>query len=322
MFAELQREPQRYRSVLLPGEGEFFATNGLLYLPTAEIESLVEQLAAAQPLLGLLAARFDGAAVLDVTRRTLAGGAQADREALGSFYAALERSLGAAASGVAEPLDWRGLLAVGAAPTTRRIIVLQPELDFSRLQPAAEAIAGIRALAARLEATAAAPVSVRLTGSLAMEHEELLSVGRGAGLGALATFIMVGLVLFAALRSWRLLAIALVTLLVGLTLTATFAAAAVGQLNLLSVAFVVLNVGLGSDYVIGGPGDVRRPRRNHAWRGFITRTLRDHDGRRVLLVHSDDVFRRFRARPHRGHGRVLRAVRERDAIAGPRRLVG
>ena len=61
---------------------------------------------------------------------------------------------------------------------------------------------------------------------------------------------MVALVLYASLRSWRLLAVSLVTLLVGLALTAAFAAVAVGQLNLLSVAFVVLNVGLGSDYVI------------------------------------------------------------------------
>jgi hopanoid biosynthesis associated RND transporter like protein HpnN len=44
--------------------------------------------------------------------------------------------------------------------------------------------------------------------------------------------------------------VSLLTLVVGLALTAAFAALAVGQLNLLSVAFVVLNVGLGSDYVI------------------------------------------------------------------------
>ena len=75
-------------------------------------------------------------------------------------------------------------------------------------------------------------------------------MSRGAGLGALATLVMVALVLYAALRSWRLLAASLVTLVVGLSLTAAFAAVAVGQLNLLSVAFVVLNVGLGSDYVI------------------------------------------------------------------------
>ena len=64
------------------------------------------------------------------------------------------------------------------------------------------------------------------------------------------TLAMVAIVLYAALRSWRMLLICLVTLLAGLSLTAAFAAAAVGHLNLLSVAFVVLNVGLGSDYVI------------------------------------------------------------------------
>ena len=119
------------------------------------------------------------------------------------------------------------------------------------MQPAAAAITDIRAIAARLNSELdESAVTVRLTGSVAMEHEELLSVSRGAGLGALATLAMVALVLYASLRSWRLLAVSLVTLLVGLALTAAFAAVAVGQLNLLSVAFVVLNVGLGSDYVI------------------------------------------------------------------------
>ncbi|HET7607376.1 MAG TPA: MMPL family transporter, partial [Gammaproteobacteria bacterium] len=88
------------------------------------------------------------------------------------------------------------------------------------------------------------------TGTVAMEHEELLSVSRGAGLGAIATFVMVAVVLYAALRSWRLLAASIVTLIAGLALTAAFAAVTVGKLNLLSIAFVVLNVGLGSDYVI------------------------------------------------------------------------
>ena len=116
------------------------------------------------------------------------------------------------------------------------------------MQPAAAAIADVRAIAARLDP--AGEVGVRLTGTVAMEHEELLSVSRGAGLGALATFFMVALVLYAALRSWRLLFASIVTLVAGLSLTAAFAAVAVGQLNLLSIAFVVLNVGLGSDYVI------------------------------------------------------------------------
>ena len=250
LMAELRAQPERYRAPLLAGEGEFFERNGLLYLPTADLAALTDRLAAAQPLIGLLEARFDGAAVLGVARQTLTAADGADTAALSSFYEELARTLSSAADGAAAPLAWDRLIARGAPPTTRRIIALQPALDFSRMQPAAAAIADVREIAARLNAAREEPVSVRLTGSVAMEHEELLSVSRGAGLGALATLVMVALVLYASLRSWRLLAVSLVTLVVGLALTAAFAALAVGQLNLLSVAFVVLNVGLGSDYVI------------------------------------------------------------------------
>jgi uncharacterized protein len=250
LLGELRRQPDLYRSILLQGEGEFFARNGLLYLPLGELDALVDRLAAAQPLLGLLHARFDGAAVLDVATRTLTAAAGGGSSAVEPFYAALTTSIVGAARGDAAPLDWRGLITTGAAPTSRRIVVLQPARDYSRIQPATAAILGIREIAARLNASLAQPVRVRLTGTVAMEHEELTSVSRGAGFGAVATVLLVAAVLFAALRSWRLLAISVVTLFAGLSFTAAFAAVAVGHLNLLSVAFVVLNVGLGSDYVI------------------------------------------------------------------------
>jgi hypothetical protein len=249
LLRELRARPERFISPLLAGEGEFFERNGLLYLPIAELEALADRLAAAQPLIGLLGQRFDGAAVLGVARRALTGDAGGDA-VLHSFYEELARVVRGAADSEPEPVAWSRLVSAGPAPTTRRVIALQPAVDFGRLQPAAEAIAEIRAIAERLNAARAEPVRVRLTGTVAMEHEELLSVSRGAGYAAIATFIMVAAVLYAALRSWRLLAAAAVTLAGGLSLTAAFAALAVGQLNLLSVAFVVLNIGLGSDYVI------------------------------------------------------------------------
>ena len=64
MLRELRRRPEIYGEPLLAGEGEFFARNGLLYLSTAELEALVDELAAAQPLIGLLEARFDRTRVL------------------------------------------------------------------------------------------------------------------------------------------------------------------------------------------------------------------------------------------------------------------
>ncbi len=250
LLRELRAQPERYRSPLAAGEGEFFERNGLLYLPTAELAALTDRLAAAQPLIGLLQQRFDGAAVLRVAREALTAEGAADDAALVSFNDELARSIAAAARGAPEPVSWSTLVGAGAQPSTRRLIAVQPAVDFGSMQPAGPAIADVRAIAARLNAGLEEPVSVRLTGTVAMEHEELRSVSQGAGIGAIATFAMVALVLYAALRSWRLLAAALVTLVAGLSLTAAFAAAAVGQLNLLSIAFVVLNVGLGSDYVI------------------------------------------------------------------------
>jgi uncharacterized protein len=250
LLRELRAQPNRYRSPLMAGEGEFFERNGLLYLGTAELAELTDRLAAAQPLLGLLKERLDGAAVLDVARRTLAAEAGTSAE-LASFYEELAQTIGDAGAAEVSSFAWDRVIA-GAPPRAprdgaRRIIAVQPAVDFGRMQPAAAAIADVRAIAERLQTGGA---RVRLTGTVAMEHEELLSVSRGAGFGALATLVVVALVLYAALRSWRLLVASLVTLVAGLALTAAFAAVAVGQLNLLSVAFVVLNVGLGSDYVI------------------------------------------------------------------------
>ena len=104
LLAELRKRPDLYHSILLQGEGEFFERNGLLYLPLAELEQLADRLAAAQPLLGLLQNRFDGAAVLDVATRTLEpqpdgaadGAAGAAVAALAPFYSGLAATLAAA----------------------------------------------------------------------------------------------------------------------------------------------------------------------------------------------------------------------------------
>src|SRR5690606_33366567 len=111
------------------------------------------------------------------------------------------------------------------------------------------AMDALRAIMAELVAGRFPDVDASVTGSVAMEHEEMLTVRSGAGLAALASVGMVLLVLYATLRSVKLIVVALVTLLAGLAGTAAFAAATVGHLNLLSVAFAVLYVGLGVDFI-------------------------------------------------------------------------
>jgi hopanoid biosynthesis associated RND transporter like protein HpnN len=78
----------------------------------------------------------------------------------------------------------------------------------------------------------------------------MLGMAWDVGAGGVFCFLFVVFVLYLALRSLRLVAAAVATLLVGLIWTAAFATVAVGHLNLISLAFGVLFIGLGVDFTI------------------------------------------------------------------------
>ena len=82
-----------------------------------------------------------------------------------------------------------------------------------------------------------------------MRNLSAFRVARGV-VGCARALTMVALVLFAAFGSVATLAAALITLICGLIATAAFAAAAIGSLNLISVAFGILYIGLGIDFII------------------------------------------------------------------------
>ena len=66
----------------------------------------------------------------------------------------------------------------------------------------------------------------------------------------IGSILLITLWLFLAVRSWRLIVPILLTLGLGLMLTLLFAAAAVGTLNLVSVGFGILFVGIAVDFAI------------------------------------------------------------------------
>lgn len=247
----LRAEPELFESVFLAGEGEFFERNGLLYLPIEELEALSDRLVAAQPLLGLVTERFSGAAVVELA------GQAVERTDLPTGSAELETlldelrdTLDASRSSVRAPIDWSALFVPPTDSSTRRMLLVRPALDFSRVQPARPAIERVRRIAETLQVQLGVDVRSRLTGTVAMEHEELVSVTQGASFAGLSALALVTIVLLWALRSPVLLLISLLTLISGLVFTAAFAAVTVGHLNLLSVAFAVLYVGLGVDFIL------------------------------------------------------------------------
>jgi hopanoid biosynthesis associated RND transporter like protein HpnN len=93
-------------------------------------------------------------------------------------------------------------------------------------------------------------VSVRITGDVALSFEEMEVLRTQAVAAGIASLVLVAIVLILGLRSVRMVLATLSTLIVGLVWTAGFTAAAIGHLNMISVCFAVLFIGLGVDFGI------------------------------------------------------------------------
>jgi hopanoid biosynthesis associated RND transporter like protein HpnN len=254
LASRLGEQPDLYADVYVPGGGEFFERNGLLYLSVDELEDLSDQLAALQPLLAEVSRDGSLANLTSVLRQGIEH-ARTDPDGpvdLTLVFDSLSRAVEVVIEGRPRPLSWTELILEQKLPgdSSRHLLVVQPAYDYHRLLPGRQAIAGVRAAARELGLVPENGVTVRITGNVALNNEEMIGVARGAVLAALGSLVVVGFILSAALRSRYLVFSVLLTLLVSLVWTAAFAAAAVGYVNLASVFFAVLMIGLGVDFGI------------------------------------------------------------------------
>ncbi len=247
----LAADGTHFSEVFHPTDSAFFRRQQLLYATLPELEQLADQLSGAQALLGRLAGDPGLLGLLQLLDDiTLAEPGELPREAL-TLLDAVSNALQEFAAGNTVPLSWRSLLLGSENSASRRVVfTVSPRLDYSSILPAKDAIGAIRTRVESLGYSERDGVSVRLTGEAALAYDELTSVIRGAEQAGLLAFAMITVCLLLGLRSLSLVVATLVTLIVGLVFTATFAVVAVGTLNMISVAFAVLYVGLGVDFAI------------------------------------------------------------------------
>ena len=236
------------RSVSHPPSDLFFQKNGLLYLETDALESQLAQLTEAAPLIERLTLSPKTDTLFDIL--TQLAEQESETESADKLLLALAKTLKANLAGQSEPLSWQESFSQDQSEFYQTVITLDPVLDWSRLRPAAPIQDLVDTLSQQVSQTTQINADVAVTGDPALRSDELKSVSQGIGLAFLISFIVVGFILIYALRSFTLAACVLMVLIISILVTAGFAALIYGQLNLVSVAFTVLMVGLGVDFAI------------------------------------------------------------------------
>ena len=254
LAARLGADRQHFHDVTRPDADPFFRREGLLLLGPDDLAKLLDSLMAAQPLLGPLASDPSARGLLQGVS-LMAEGVRIEHADLSAYNAALrqlQQVFERAAGDRPVPLSWQSLLGsdVTRQADNLRLVLLHPVLEAGSLQPGLAATQALERATAALPAVRSGRVRVNYTGSVALSDVQFGALTEGIVGSTLASLVLLALWLYLALRSWRLIVAVLLTLLAGLALTLGFAALAIGTLNLISVAFAVLFVGLAVDFAI------------------------------------------------------------------------
>jgi hopanoid biosynthesis associated RND transporter like protein HpnN len=252
----LDTDKELFKSIAQPGGGEFFRRNGLLFLPAAETEKVAGQLTQAEPLIAQLATDPSLRGLIEVLQMGLTG-VELEKITLDAMLRPLTATADTVEAVMAnKPVNfsWHELLSPSspddAYNAKRKFIDIQPRLDFTALEPGKEATNAIRQAAADLKLPEQYGARVRLTGPVPIADEEFATVQEGMVVNGIGTILIVLIILWLALKSGRIILAVFVNLITGLAITAALGFLIVGPLNLISIAFAVLFVGLGVDFGI------------------------------------------------------------------------
>ena len=259
LVGTLRNRKDHFQFVELPDEEPFFAKQGLLFRPVDDVQSTIDELVKAQPFLSTLSN--------DPSLRGLANAAslmaqavergRAEPDEVAPAFGRFADTFAAALAGHVDYFSWQALISKGdrnAPPTAangrRRLVQIKPKLDYGKLEPGEAATDEIRQAVTDLRLVPDNGVSVRLTGPIALNDQEFATVKDNFALNGTLTILAVLFILWLALRSARLIVAVFLSTAIGLLVTAACGLWLVGALNLISVAFAVLFIGIGVDFGI------------------------------------------------------------------------
>jgi hypothetical protein len=251
----LAQQKNLFSDVRDPEANPYLRRNGLLLLlsPT-EVQDFCDHIISAQPFLGTIAADPSVRGVLGAID-LLAQGALRNEVASAQIDGPLNilaDAAEAAAAGRRQPLSWQQFFS-GRKPDPgdfRRFVLASTTHNYGQVESASDAIDAVKKAARDAGLTPENGVTVRVTGQVALDNDQLSALSEGATFSAVLCLGLLGFWLVVGLRSLRTVLAVVVTLLVGLVACAAFAVWAIGPFNPVSIAFAPLFIGIAIDFSI------------------------------------------------------------------------
>ncbi len=252
---ELEADTEHFIKIQRPDDHAFLQRNGLLYLETDKLQNFSVTLAQAQPFIGRISQDPSLSGFFSIFQDALNAENKSEEVPIDlmSLIAKVSHSLHKTLNGETDLLSWQKLISennIRESQSDKAFILASPKFDFSKLLPAEPAIQAVRAAVEKIQDPNLPVVTAKITGEVGLEHDEMAGISKGTFTASIFSVLLVCGILLIAFRSWLLMLATLLTLGLGMIFCGLFAAVAVKQLNVISVAFAVSNIGLGVEYAI------------------------------------------------------------------------
>tara|TARA_R110002072_G_scaffold121618_1_gene255677 strand:- start:59826 stop:62456 length:2631 start_codon:yes stop_codon:yes gene_type:complete len=248
LYSRFEDNSDFFNDIYYPSLLPYFRQSAFLFLELDELQDLADRLATIQPFLGTLIDDQNLRGLFNM----LSDAIQAKQDDEDIDIKPLLLEINHALDDENHQVSWQRLMNPDddIEDVYREFIVLQTKDNSTSLLPDEDIIEQVRATIESLKLADNTAIQVRLTGGTVLSYEELKSVSKANIQAIIISLILVAIILSIGLGSVLLVSACLVTLLFGLIATTAFATATIGELNLISVAFAVLYIGLGIDFAI------------------------------------------------------------------------
>jgi uncharacterized protein len=261
LYTRLTVDKEIFREVFYPGGLPFFRKNSLLFMPLDDIKNLRHTLTIAAPILKDLSAAPSVQTLFTSLTGQIDGYLESgDPAALASLTFMLTtldkgfKTFDGKSSGLSMDSFLKG---GGDRPSMLESAGRQQIITMLPIKKEGSFVASeksIKAARAALDEILQKPefkgISGGLTGVPVLEYEEMATSQRDIGIATILSLSLTVILLLFAFRGLLNVIAAMVSLIVGISLSFGFATLTIGHLNILSMVFAIMLIGLGIEYGI------------------------------------------------------------------------